>query len=64
LKRKPQFAEPLPPEPETELEFVPDSLEWVEYTIDYIGCRDKLYQAFQAAIARASSGFNSYEKHD
>ena len=54
----------MPPDPETELEFAPDSLEWVAYTIDYIGYRDKLDQAFQAAIARASSVLNSYEKHD
>ncbi len=54
----------MPPYPETELEFVLDSLEWVAYTIDYIGYRDKLDQAFQAAIARGSSGLNSYEKHD
>ena len=54
----------MPPDPETEVEFVPDSLEWVAYTSDYIGYRDKLDQAFQAVIARASSGLNSYEKHD
>ena len=54
----------MPPDPETEVEFAPDSLEWVAYTSDYIGYRDKLDQAFQAVIARASSGLNSYEKHD
>ena len=54
----------MPPDPETELEFAQDSLERVAYTIEYIGYRDKLDQAFQAAIARARSGLNSYEKHD
>ena len=59
MKRKTPFAEPMPPDPDTELEFVPDSPECIAYTIEYVGYRDKLDQAFQAAIARARSGLNS-----
>ena len=47
-----------------ELEFVPDSPECIANTIEHIGYRDKLDQAFQAAIALAHSELNSYEKHD
>lgn len=36
-----------------ELEFLPDSLEFLAYTIDDIGYRDKIDTAFQQAIARA-----------
>ncbi len=36
-----------------ELEFLPDSPEFLAYTIDDIGYRDKLDTAFQRAIARA-----------
>ena len=36
-----------------ELEFLPDSPEFLAYTIDDIGYREKIDSAFQAAIARA-----------
>ena len=65
MKRKTPFAESILPDPDTEKGFIPDSPECITYTIEYIGYRDKLDQAFQAAIARAKGGgLNSYEKHD
>lgn len=42
-----------PPNPKEELEFVSDSPEFLAYTIDDIGYRDKLDKAFEMAIARA-----------
>lgn len=48
-------TEPRQPRPrrEDELEFLPDSPEFLAYTIEDIGYRDKLDNAFQQAIARA-----------
>ncbi len=39
-----------------ELEFLPDSPEFLAYTIEDIGYRDKIDRAFQKAIARAQGG--------
>jgi uncharacterized membrane protein (UPF0127 family) len=39
-----------------ELEFLPDSPEFLAYTIDDIGYREKIDSAFQEAIARAQGG--------
>ena len=36
-----------------EVEFLPDSQEFLAYTIEDIGYRDKIDNAFQSAIARA-----------
>lgn len=44
------------PNPEEELEFVADSPEFLAYTIDDIGYREKLDNAFKTAIARAKGG--------
>jgi len=41
-----RIAELMPPNSETELELVSDSVEYLAYTIEYIGYRDKLDQAF------------------
>ena len=57
-------AETTPPNSKVELGFVPDSLGHIALTIEYIGYRDKLDQAFQAAIARAKGGLNSCFKHE
>ena len=65
MKRKLLSAdEPIHPNSDTDLEFISDSPEQVLHSIERIGFRDKLDKAFQAVIARASSGLNSYEKHD
>ena len=42
-----------PPSPREELEFVSDSPEYLAYTIEDIGYREKLDTAFETAIARA-----------
>jgi len=64
LKRKTPSAEPMAPDPDTELEFISDSPEYLAYTIEYIGYRNTLDQASQAAIARAKSGQNDRYKYD
>jgi len=46
-------TQPPPPNPKEELEFVSDSPEFLAYTIEDIGYRDKLDKAFERAIARA-----------
>jgi len=46
-------TKPSTPSPREELEFVSDSPELIPFTIEEIGYRDKLDNAFQAAIARA-----------
>ena len=46
-------TEPSPPNPQEELEFVSDSPEYLAYTIEDIGYREKLDTAFETAIARA-----------
>ena len=46
-------TQPSPPSPKQELEFVADSPEYLAYTIEDIGYREKLDTAFQTAIARA-----------
>jgi uncharacterized membrane protein (UPF0127 family) len=46
-------TQPSPPSPKQELEFVSDSPEYLAYTIEDIGYREKLDTAFQTAIARA-----------
>ncbi len=55
--RKPAVipTKPSPPDPREETEFVPDSAEFLAYTIDDIGYRDKIDEAFTMAIARAKS---------
>lgn len=45
--------EPPAPSPKEEMEFIADSPEFLAYTIEDIGYRDKLDKAFEAAIARA-----------
>lgn len=55
LKRKSPAViptKPSIPSPREELEFVADSPELIPFTIEDIGYRDKLDQAFEAAIAR------------
>lgn len=49
-------TEPSPPNPKEDLEFVADSPEYLAYTIEDIGYREKLDTAFQTAIARAKGG--------
>lgn len=49
-------TEPLLPSPKQELEFVSDSPEYLAFTIDDIGYREKLDTAFETAIARAKGG--------
>jgi len=49
-------TEPSPPSPKQELEFVSDSPEYLAFTIDDIGYREKLDTAFETAIARAKGG--------
>lgn len=46
-------TEPRRPRREDQLEFLPDSPEFLSYTIEDIGYREKIDSAFQAAIARA-----------
>jgi len=46
----------IPPSPKEESEFISDSPELIPFTIDDIGYRDKLDNAFEAAIARAKGG--------
>ncbi|MBA7701490.1 hypothetical protein ES703_110230 [subsurface metagenome] len=46
-------TKPSPPNPKEELEFVADSPEFLAYTIEDIGYREKLDEAFETAIARA-----------
>jgi uncharacterized membrane protein (UPF0127 family) len=55
MARKPAVipTQPFPPSPKQELEFVSDSPEFLAYTIEDIGYREKLDTAFQTAIARA-----------
>ena len=48
--------EPPPPSPRDEIEFVSDSPEFLAYTIEDIGYRDKLDQVFETAIAKARRG--------
>jgi len=48
-KRRPRLKE--------ELEFLPDSPEFLAYTIDDIGYREKIDSAFLNAIARAKGGY-------
>ena len=40
-----------------ELDFLPDSPEFLAYTIDDIGYREKIDSAFLNAIARAKGGY-------
>lgn len=47
---------PSPPSPRAELEFVADSPEFLAFTIEDIGFREKLDTAFEMAIARAKGG--------
>lgn len=49
----PTEPSPRPPRPRDELEFIADSPEFLAYTIQDIGYRDKLDTVFQTAIARA-----------
>jgi len=49
-------TKPSPPNPEDEMEFVSDSPEFLAHTIDDIGYREKLDNAFKTAIARAKGG--------
>jgi len=49
-------TKPSPPNPEDEMEFVSDSPEFLAHTIDDIGYREKLDNAFKTAIARANGG--------
>ena len=44
---------PKAPNPETDLEFISDSPEQIQNSVQYTGYRDKLDQAFKAAIAKA-----------
>jgi len=44
---------PRQPRLKGEIEFLPDSPEFLAYTIEDIGYRDKIDNAFQNAIARA-----------
>ncbi|OGO14674.1 MAG: hypothetical protein A2Z02_02955 [Chloroflexi bacterium RBG_16_48_7] len=54
MKRKPiPKDKSLPPKFERDSEFIWDSQEQVTRSIEQIGYRDKLDQAFKAAIARA-----------
>jgi len=46
----------LPSSPREELEFVADSPELIPFTIDDIGYRDKLDNAFEMAIAKVQGG--------
>ena len=64
MKRESLSREPGLPDSKAELEFVSDSPEYLAYTIEYIGYRDKLEKAFQTAIIRAKSGQNNCSKHD
>jgi len=48
--------EPSPPSPKRELEFVADSPEYIPYTVEQLGLREKLDTAFETAIARAQGG--------
>lgn len=45
--------QPRQPRLKGEVEFLPDSPEFLAYTIDDIGYRDKIDKAFLSAIARA-----------
>ena len=47
-------TKPSPPNPEDEMEFVSDSPEFLAHTIDDIGYREKLDNAFKTAIARVT----------
>ncbi len=47
---------PQPPRLKGGLEFLPDSPEFLAYTIEDIGYRDKIDNAFKEAIARAKRG--------
>jgi len=49
-------TQPSPPSLKEELEFVSDSPEYLAYTIEDIGYREKLDAAFETAIARAKGG--------
>ncbi len=49
-------TEPRRPRREDELEFLPDSPEFLAYTIEDIGYREKIDNAFLGAIARARGG--------
>ncbi len=49
----PTKPSPPPPRPREELEFVSDSPEYLAFTIEDIGYREKLDTAFETAIARA-----------
>ena len=55
MKRKPVSADKsiLPPKYRKYLEFIPDSQEQIAHSIERIGYRDKLDQAFKVAIARS-----------
>ena len=53
LQRSSLPEHPRQPRLKDELEFLPDSPEFLAYTIEDIGYRDKLDTAFQEAIARA-----------
>ena len=46
-------TEPRRPHEREELEFLPDSLEFLTQTVDATGYRGKIDNAFQQAIARA-----------
>ena len=52
-KGKSPPEQPCQSEPKGELEFLPDSPEFLAYTIDDIGYRDRIDSAFLSAIARA-----------
>lgn len=49
-------TEKAPPSPKDEMEFISDSPEFLAYTIEDIGYRDKFDQVFEAAIAKARGG--------
>ena len=49
-------TQPLPPSPKQELEFVADSPEYLAFTIEDIGYRERLDTAFETAIAKAKGG--------
>jgi len=49
-------TKPSTPSPREEMEFIADSPELIPFTINDIGYRDKLDNAFEAAIARAKGG--------
>jgi len=49
-------TKPSPPSPREEIEFISDTPELIPFTIDDIGYRDKLDNAFEMAIAKVQGG--------